>query len=508
MQMQLSCRLTLLTLALALLAASATAGACDKYCFRGSMQGPLTYDFAVVPCTPAKVLDGAQVAIGGVPVSLDGMTPVFSCQSDGQLVSLKLQWSVSRRFVWNYQSEEPCSAVLANLNTIAGVYMGSDHQFGAIAVLDDSELSVYQIMCAGLGSGAACASEQYSSGVVQLQGVAGDKSPCGLAGTVACSMVVQFTTPTSGACTAPLNAVSALDVVVRPNNVPLSSYQPSALLGAVLSCENSRVTLAAAGVTIAWPAPASDNSASCAVLMANLGQLAVSEASSITIALSAGEVWTASGAAVGASLAAPAQGVDVAPVVNGNSGANSNDEGDDGDDGDDDGGDDEPADEPTIEDFVPDTTGSIKHPITPTIYCNVHLPRLNYTLARGRCCAIFGFINPNPVDVQIELSFQRNWIVGGPSAAVDNPVPEFFAANTTEAAAFGWIWDCETYKTKRATWWLRTFTNDNSTRVFQRHATAVNQMDDCGSIPLNNTIYELCFPPPPVGFPDGRRRAQ
>lgn len=468
------------------MAGVALASTCGKYCFRGSAS-TVTYDFSVVPCLPAKVLSGATVSVGGVPVVLVG-EPVFSCQSDGQLVSLSLRWSVSRRFVWNYQSAEACATVLANLDTISGLYLGSDHSFDGLAILDDAEMSAYQILCSGLGSSAPCSTYTYNSGVIQLSGRAGDKSPCGLNGTTSCGVIVQFTTTNGGNCPAPLNAVTLLDVIVRPDNVPLSSFQPASLEAPALLCSNSQITLSAGGLTMVWPAPASDNSASCAVLMANLGHLAISYASTLNVVFSSTEVWSASGSNVGAALSTPAAGVDTAPVT----GLNSNT-----------GADDVPE-EPLIEDFVPDTTGNITLPIQPTPYCNIHLPRQNFSLPLGRCCAIFGFINPNPVDIMLATEFQRNWITPGPSINYDNPLNNFFAANTTEPMAFGWIWDCETYKTRRVKWSIRTVTNDNSTRVYERHATISNQMNDCGI--MNNTLFELCFPPPPTGYDGPQRR--
>ncbi len=476
-------RLLVVCIALSMTGA-ALAGTCNKYCFRGSAS-TVTYDFSVVPCLPAKVLSGTTVSVGGVPVALVG-EPVFSCQSDGQLVSLSLRWSVSRRFVWNYQSAEACAAVLSNLDTISGLYLGSDHSFDGLAVLDDADMSSYQILCSGLGSSAPCSTFQYSSGVVQLSGRAGDKSPCGVNGTLTCGIIVQFVTTNGGNCPAPLNQVTSLDVIVRPNNVPLSSFQPDSLLSPTLTCSNSQITLSAGGVTMVWPAPASDNSASCAVLMANIGQLAVSQASSMSVVFSNTESWSASGSNVGAALSTPAAGVDTAPVTGANAGA------------------DDVPEEPLVEDFVPDTTGNITLPITPTVYCNIHLPRQNFSLPRGRCCAIFGFINPNPVDIMIPMEYQRNWITPGPSLNYDNPINTFFAANTTEPMAFGWIWDCETYKSRRSRWSIRTFTNDNSTRVYNRDATAINQMNDCGI--MNNTLFELCFPPPPTGYTGPDRR--
>jgi len=457
-------------LLLALFAAVAvTANSCNLYCAQGTVQfSPsvaLAYQLQMVPCAPSRILavDIRPVGAQSSLVLTGSNTPQFSCVSNGQLVTLTLTFGTSRRFAWSYETSDSCASVLANLDTIPGVYVGSNHLYSGIQLLDDSDMGAYQVQCPA--SADACAPLQYSTGVLAFNGRAEDKSACGTNGTARCSMIVQFSTTGGGNCSA-LPAISGLQVVVRPNNVLFTSYNPDALAGAALLCADGALTLQAEGVRIAWPAP-TDNSASCAVLLANLARLATARATSVTIELSQTEVWTSTSAP---SLALPAAQQDTTPVVDNGSGANAEDA---------------PVDSETV--FV-------TKPVMPTLYCN-HQWTLDETDGiSGRCCAVFGFVNPNLVSVSAPVAFGSNFL--NPKPHIGSMLP-IFPANTTLPAMVGVSWHCSVGERHFQDYLIKTRATDGSNRVWEFSVTANRERNDCDYTNDPN-VYNYCFPPIPA----------
>ena len=124
-----------LALIAALMVASVAAGSCSLYCAQGTVQfSPsvaLAFQLQMVPCTPSRILavDIRPVGAQSSLVLTGSNTPAFSCASNGQLATLTLTFGASRRFAWSYETSDSCATVLANLDTIPGTYVGSNHLY-------------------------------------------------------------------------------------------------------------------------------------------------------------------------------------------------------------------------------------------------------------------------------------------------------------------------------------------------------------------------------------------
>jgi len=472
-----------LALIAALMVASVAAGSCSLYCAQGTVQfSPsvaLAFQLQMVPCTPSRILSvdirpvGAQSSL----VLTGSSTPTFSCASNGQLATLTLTFGASRRFAWSYETSDSCATVLANLDTIPGTYVGSNHLYSGLQLLDDSDMGAYQVQCAPTTD--ACAPLQYSTGVLAFNGRAEDKSACGTNGTTRCSMIVQFTTLGGGDCASQGGlappSVTGLQVIVRPNNVLFSSYNPDALAAATLSCADSVVTLQSEGVRIVWQAP-TDNSASCAVLLANLARLATARASIVSVELSSTEQWVAYTAP---SLALPAALQDTTPV----SGAGANTTGETIGDG---GGD------------VEVSTVFVTKPVRPTLYCNHQWTLAETDGLPGWCCAVFGFVNPNLVSVSAPVAYGSNYL--NPKPHIDSMLP-MFPANTTLPAMMGVSWHCNVGERHFKDYIIKTVATDDSGRIWEFKVTANRERNDCDYTNDPN-VYNYCYPPIPTGVPD------
>jgi hypothetical protein len=404
--------------------------------------------------------------------------PAFSCATTGALATLTLTFGATRRLAWSYATSDSCASLLASLDTIPGAYMGSNHLYSGMSLLDDSDLGAYQVQCAP--STDACAPLQYSTGVLLFAGRAQDKSACGTNGTTRCSMVVQFSTLGGGSCAdgfAP-PAVTGLQVIVRPNNVLFTSYAPDALSGATLLCADGAITLQAEGVRIAWPAP-TDSAASCTVLLSNLARLATARASSVRVEMSATEVWTSQSAP---SLALPAALQDTAPVAG--AGANTTGESVDGPGAD--------SSEVVVEVLA------VTRPVIPTLYCNHRWPPADYLNKHGHCCAIFGFVNPNLVSVSAPAAYGSNYL---------NPKPHIgdqltvFPANTTMPAMMAVQWHCNAGERHFQDYIIKTVATDTSGRVWQHSVTANRERNDC-DYSNDPNVYNLCLPVAPAAEGD------
>lgn len=429
---------------LALLAVGASAS-CEKFCYAGEMsvgatgKDKLSYSFTILPCEPARVLRPV-FKLNGKEISMPATGAKYVCKSFDGIAKLGVEFGIGRGLVWNYQTTESCDEINSNLNTINGVYSGSDHSFDDSGMLGDEDLTSHQIQC----DDSSCVAIDYASGDLQFAGLALDKSPCGDEGNTECTMNIQF--QTKGACNGALSAeVTGLQVVMQPGNVLLSSYQPTALLDAKLNCFNQQLTLQSAGVSVSYGTP-TDNAADCQTLLSDLSLLATARATEAVLLLDNGEMWTA----------------DFAPSIS-NSAATSN------------GGsntDDLPS-QPHTE-AVNDTR--IRRAIEPNVFCQA---RKDIGNRHSLCCTVFGFTNPNYAAIQINKTNHDNFINPRPDV-VNSAQPTMFPAATTVTTSFGHEWDCTKTLSHQVHWTVKT-RGTNPRTVFQREAVSYRERNDCGS---------------------------
>lgn len=455
---------------------------CGQSCFQGSVlltsQAVISFQFATVPCAPSRVLY-SSVAINGVQV--DTSNAQFTCAKDGIVASLTFAISPSRRLVWNYQSDVTCETILAALDTIQGDFLGSDHMFDGSNMLTDADLSSYQVLCSQQQMLSPCETLNYDSGVFTVYGLAGSKSPCGLTGTRDCQARIVFQTTGRGDCpTGAAPAVSNFDIYMGPAGTALvafSTFDPDVTEGATLTCSQSRIVLRGGSSAntlfeMVWPAPTLNNSATCDTLMRYLSLLGASKATSLEIELlsldqSAAEAWLSNSTTrlpsfVDAATAVPSTGTDG-------------------------------SEDPNSETDPNAETVFITKPVHPFLHCNYKfLKNQTVGLPGDWCCAIYGYKNPNSIQVVIPAMHDENWI--NPKFITTFPLATFNAnANVTQA--FDVVWRCDVYTHHFATWNLKTRADDGSGRVWGREQAVANrERNDC-VLPLPPG---WCIPPIPA----------
>jgi len=415
-------------------------GACTGYCYTGSTaidaERQLDFSFTLLPCSPTRVLHSSFVLDGQI-MSISS-EPRFVCESSGELAALSVVINTNSRLTWNYETSDPCATVLANL-AMPGTFTGTAHELDGASVLDGADLGEFLTLC----STETCVPLNYSSGLLTLGGEAIDKSPCGAQGVDTCVMEIVF--KTTGECSpgATAAAVYGLDVLVQPDGVKLSAFQPASLANAQLLCSNGELTLQADGVMIVWP-QAADNTADCQTLLADLSTLASRSANMVAVALGDDEMWL--------SQSAPSIRAATAPAASqGNNG-----------------------EQPVNPNLVYNAT-SISKPVTPTLNCNVRFDS-------GYCCSVFGYRNPNLVPVIIPRIVGSNWFL--PSPHIESGAPMTFLANTTVDASFAVFWPCHQFIQHFKTWSLKTRANFDY-RVWERQVVSNRERIDC-----SDDVYE------------------
>lgn len=446
--------------ALVFLLAACTASVlarCPLACYRGSVTwadaSTLDYAFSVVPCAPVTVAS-ATMADGGDALVL----PTFSCAAADGVVAITLARPAGAHLEWRYATDETCATVLAAISTIPGEFLGTAHtqHAGAPPITDGPSLESAQIQC----TATTCTPLCFDSGILTLAGVAGDKSPCGLADADACPVRVQYTL---SLCDQPPRVV-ALDVLLGSDGVRLANYQPSAVAAATLTCDDARLHLDAAGVALEWALP-TDNGADCDSLLLQPNVLATGALHAATVATNENELWTAP--LLGQSIAAsPALCNAMPSTMPGTIDST------------------EPSpsatplptdDTPAPESNTPEaeTVPTLDHAIVPHVYCSARR-------AGSQCCSVFGYTNPNTVGaVTLPTGRPQNFLV--PKQAVVPGVLHFLH-NTTVAAAYSVGWECEEYLQHKLRWVIET----NAPRgQWHRSADADRNRNDCSTADYN-----------------------
>lgn len=445
--------------ALVLLAVAAVAAQrCALQCYRGSVTWAdaslLDYAFSVVPCAPVLVVS-ATLDDGGDSL----LPPTFGCTATDGVVSITLDHAGGAHLEWRYATLDSCETVLASLATIPGTFVGTAHRASADAapITDGAALESAQIQCAAT----TCTPMCFDSGVLALAGVAGDKSPCGAAGTDACAMRVQYTL---SLCDAQPH-VTAFDVLVGGDGVRLSNYQPDAVAGAQISCDDEHLHLDAAGVALAWALPA-DNNADCASLLLRPDMLATGNLRSAMVQTSAGELWAVSAAHVGQPIVASAALCDAMPSEMPGS-TDSTEPSPSA----------PPQDSPAPtatndDDADAEALPTLDAAIVPTVHCSSRREG-------SQCCTVFGYHNPNPHLTVLAYGRPQNFLV----PKIDGATTHLhFAANTTDAAVFSVHWPCHEYLQHTLRWQLETKAPHGRWR---RAADADRLRDDCSPTDYN-----------------------
>jgi len=456
----------------AVLAATALAQRCAMQCYRGTVSfadaPTLDYAFSVVPCGAA----GPQVVAASLGDAGDALAmPTFACAAADGAVTLTLEHAGGAHLEWRYTTADSCDTVLASLATMPATFAGTAHRAtptGGDTVVDGAPLADVQIECLP----ATCAPMCFDSGIIVLAGVAGDKSPCGAAGADACPVRVQYTL---SMCDSPPRVLD-FDVLVGGDAVRLANYQPAAVGGAQLSCDDASAGGAAlhldtAGVALAWASPA-DNAADCASLLTRPDLLATGALRSAIVQVES--LWAADGLRL-QSVAASAALCDALPtdMPGATDGATPEPS-------------DEPADEPSDEPQAsaapagshapapaPATAPSVATPraIVPHVHCS---ERRN-----GRCCSLFGYTNPNLAPVELPAGRPHNFLVPGGALPFGSLV---FAPNATVDTAFAVSWSCPEYERHTLRWVLQTEAPHGRWR---RMADAARTRDDCSDAEYN-----------------------
>ena len=426
-------------LAAVVLVAHAEEQRCALRCYAGTVEWSndtkLDYSFSVLPCAPVTVVD-ATLTDDDDHVA----QPVFGCQSSEHVVSVTLDHAHTH-LEWRYQSDSTCEQVLSSLDTIPGVFLGTDHRQGdALAQRDGDSLESAQRLCERQCD--VCV----DSGVIATTGRAGAKSPCGEEGTDECDMHVQWH---GDMCT---GQVTSLEVYVGDDVVPLSAYQPDALVGAMLSCDNGQITVESQGLLLQYAAPAQHN-ADCGAILTRINPLATGPLVQAIVKLSDIEMWSARAgrtlagtetrcaemtAPMAPKRASSAEDGAPAPVT-------AQDE-----------------DRPSAESDIP----PVRLPVHVFVNCSRR--------SEGQCCSVFGYRNPNAESLNVPPARPHNYFVPSPSTRSQI---SFFQANTTDPSAFAVTWDCPEYKRHKLRWVLDL---PSETRdAWRRTADATRERNDC-----------------------------
>lgn len=433
---------------------------CALQCYRGSVawseSSLLDYAFSVVPCAPVLVAS-ATLNDGGDTL----LPPTFGCTASDGIVSITLDHAGGAHLEWRYATLDACETVLAALSTIPGTFVGTAHRAAptAPAITDGASLETAQIECAAT----TCAPVCFDSGVLALAGVAGDKSPCGAAGTDACAVRVQYTL---SLCDAEPR-VTAFDVLIGGDGVRLANYQPDAVAGAQISCDGEHVHLDSAGVALAWALPA-DNNADCASLLLRPDVLATGNLRSAIVQVSATELWTAAAANLGQPLVASVALCSALPTEMPGSTDSTADPSPSA------APQDEPAapaandgDAPAVE-----ALPTLDAAIVPSVHCSSRR-------AGSQCCTVFGYHNPNNYLVVLAPGRPQNFYVPKTPGATEHT---HFLQNSTVAAAFSVQWSCREYLEHTLRWQIETNAPHGRWR---RSADADRTRDDCSTADYN-----------------------
>lgn len=424
---------------------------CVARCFASSVEwsaaSTLDYEFALLPCDRAQPLISARFGDDD-DAATAGDTPAFGCVAQEGEVALSLS-AGDVHLEWRYRTAALCEEVLAAIDTIPGEFVGTRHAHGELVQEDGASLGDVQLaQC----TEAACEPQCFALEPVVAVGVAGDKSPCGAAGTAECRVrVLAAVNPCDG------GVVEKLDVLVGADEVPLHVYRPAALDGAQLSCVDGALQLASDGLMVTFE-PA-DRAADCETLVQRLPTLASGRLSVLVLDLDNGEQWTLDAsdstsqdddsAAETAPLSLAASAVECVEIA--------------------------PARLNELDDGVLDSLGGVHiasvtpvpHPITPLINCSMHL-------ANDYCCTVFGYHNPNPGPVTLAAGKPGNFFIPAP---VDQGQETVLAANTTVPDAFSVIWHCPEYERHKLRWVLQVPAEGRHT--WRRSVDAWRERQDC-----------------------------
>lgn len=408
---------------------------CSLRCYSGTVEWgddtSLEYAFSVLPCQPVVVVDASLTDEGD-----QTLLPNFGCVATEHVISITLDHEQTH-LEWRYETDHSCEQVLASLDTIPGSFLGTDHRQGESHLKQDgTSLEEAQQMCERQCE--LCT----DSGVILTKGSAGTKSPCGAEGTDECAMRVQLQTDV---CT---GEVASFDVFVGDDVVPLSAYQPDAVLGAQVRCEDGQIVVESQGVMLQYEAPKLHNG-NCEAMLTRVDPLASGSLTRAFIQLSKNEMWTANTgrSLAGTQLLCGAMAAPIPPTykVNDKQGGEGGDEN-------------TPASGETVTPV----------PLPVDVFVNCSRRR------DGACCTIYGYRNPNTASVTAPAIKPYNYFV--PEPATRSQVSTF-NANTTVTAAFAVIWECPEYERHKLRWVLDLPAETRST--WRRTSEGARERNDC-----------------------------
>lgn len=417
---------------------------CDLRCYSGTVEWgngtSLDYSFSLLPCQPVVVVEAALT-------DDTARTPTFDCASSEHVVSIVLDHG-DTHLEWRYETDSSCEQVLSSLDTIPGVFLGTNHRRAGTthAKQDGASLEEAQRLCERRCE--VCV----DTGVILARGSAGEKSPCGAEGTDECAMRVQWR---GDVCTSTLGA---FEVFVGTDVVPLSAYQPDAMLGAALSCnDDGRITVESQGVMLEYGAPELHNG-NCEAMWSRVNPLASGSLKQAMVQLSADEMWTATQgrSLAGSEVYCDAMEAPLPPVRE-------------------DDGDNKPAASSSgaTEDG---TSGETVPPVGLPVDVFVNCSRRR----AGQCCTIYGYRNRNPVEITAAAVAPYNYFI--PSPATRSQV-SVFQANTTQTAAFAVQWECPEYERHKLRWVLDLPAENRSS--WRRTADGARERNDCSDALYN-----------------------
>lgn len=422
----------------ALIAAALATERCALRCYAGTVDwhdtnsSSLDFSFSVLPCQPVVVVSATL----SDDTSDQPRLPNFGCISSEHVVSIMLDHEQTH-LEWRYQTDSTCEQVLGSLDTVPGTFLGTEHRIDGTDLVEESGSSLEDLQKLCEPTCDVC----IDSSVFSATGRASDKSPCGEKGTKECAMRVQWHGNT---CT---GAISSFDVFVGDDHVPLSAYQPSAVEGAQIRCQDGAVTVETEGVMLSYAAPELHNG-DCTSIMGNINPLAGGKLERALIQLSSNEMWTATSGRTLAGSEIPCETMS-APQP------------------------------PKYEDPQSNsgTAETAPIPIAKAIVPFVNCSRRT----EGVCCSVFGYHNPNGVEVTVVAGKSHNYFVPGPSVRSQ---PSTFAANSTETAAFSVAWDCPQFERHKLRWILDIPSIEQDS--WYRSVDAVRERNDC-----SDEMYEL-----------------
>jgi len=431
---------------LALFAAVCAAQRCGLRCYSDTVewddQTSLQFAFSVIPCAPVVVVVVVQATL----TDDETVLPEFGCVAAEHIVSVTLDHG-DTHLEWRYETESSCEQVLGSLDTIPGVFLGTNHRQGATHTqYDGAPLEASQRLCERECD--ICV----DSTSIKATGHAGSKSPCGPEGVVGCELRVQWHANT---CTGQL---TSLDVFLGSDAIPLSVFQPDALLGAQMRCDDGIITIESQGVLLEWHAPDRHN-ADCTSIVGLVQPLANGLLKQVMVQLGDDEMWSSS---KGSSLAATKTLCDTmnAPMPSVRP---------------------EPAaeTEPTAPVVHSNSVVPVGLPVDVFVHCSRRSNRTN-------CCTVYGYRNPNPSVVSAPTEAPYNYFVPNPATRTQ---PGAFLANTTVETAFSVLWDCPEYERHKLRWVLQLPAENRTT--WRRIADGVRERNDCS----DQEYVEWCIRP-------------